>query len=156
MPDNPLPTEVQVAWDAYREMGRDEEAMAYYWQAVRVKPLATDVRYKLADLYLAKGEEKKALEQYKATADLDVTNIAAHYRLAEHYEGIRDWKNAQRQYLTILAVDDDHSLGTLLRRTLSGMKPIEAMEGLIRQMAKFPSNPSLLDRIGQAREQNGA
>jgi transcription termination factor Rho len=38
----------------------------------------------------------------------------------------------------------------LLRRTLSDMKPVEAMEGLLKQMAKFPTNAEFLDRIGQA------
>lgn len=37
----------------------------------------------------------------------------------------------------------------LLRRSLSELKPIEAMESLVRQMAKFPSNAAFLERIGQ-------
>ena len=37
----------------------------------------------------------------------------------------------------------------LLRRTLSGMKPVEAMEGMVRQLAKFPSNADFLEKIGQ-------
>ncbi len=36
---------------------------------------------------------------------------------------------------------------TLLRRTLAGMKPIEAMEGLVKQMGKCPSNAEFLDKI---------
>ena len=38
---------------------------------------------------------------------------------------------------------------TLLRRTLADMKPVEAMESLTRQLAKFPSNAAFLDRLGQ-------
>ncbi len=38
---------------------------------------------------------------------------------------------------------------TLLRRSLSGMKPVEAMESLVPQMAKYPSNAAFLDKIGQ-------
>jgi transcription termination factor Rho len=38
---------------------------------------------------------------------------------------------------------------TLLRRSLSELKPIEAMESLVRQLAKFPTNAAFLDRIGQ-------
>ena len=38
---------------------------------------------------------------------------------------------------------------TLLRRSLAGMKPAEAMESLIRQMSKYPSNADFLDKIGQ-------
>jgi transcription termination factor Rho len=37
---------------------------------------------------------------------------------------------------------------TLLRRTLADMKPVEAMEGLVRQLAKSPTNAGFLDRIG--------
>ena len=37
----------------------------------------------------------------------------------------------------------------LLRRTLAGQKPTEAMESLVRQLGKFPSNAAFLDRIGQ-------
>ena len=38
---------------------------------------------------------------------------------------------------------------TLLRRSLSDIKPVEAMESLVRQMAKFPDNASFLEKIGQ-------
>jgi transcription termination factor Rho len=38
---------------------------------------------------------------------------------------------------------------TLLRRSLSELKPTEAMESLNRQLAKFPSNAEFLERIGQ-------
>ncbi|WP_435016870.1 transcription termination factor Rho [Tundrisphaera sp. TA3] len=38
---------------------------------------------------------------------------------------------------------------TLLRRTLVGMKPAEAMESLLKQMSKYPSNAAFLDKIGQ-------
>ena len=37
----------------------------------------------------------------------------------------------------------------LLRRTLSDMKPQEAMESLTKQMAKYPSNAAFLEKIGQ-------
>ena len=39
---------------------------------------------------------------------------------------------------------------TLLRRTLAGMKPTEAMEGLVKQLGKFPSNAEFLDKIGMS------
>jgi transcription termination factor Rho len=38
---------------------------------------------------------------------------------------------------------------TLLRRSLSELKPTDAMESLVRQLAKFPSNAAFLERIGQ-------
>ena len=36
----------------------------------------------------------------------------------------------------------------LLRRTLVQMKPVEAMEQLVRQLGKYPSNAAFLERIG--------
>jgi len=41
----------------------------------------------------------------------------------------------------------------LLRRSLAGHKPIEAMESLVRQLAKFPDNKAFLERIGQFQKQ---
>jgi transcription termination factor Rho len=38
---------------------------------------------------------------------------------------------------------------TLLRRSLSGLKSVEAMESLVRQLPKFPNNAAFLERIGQ-------
>jgi transcription termination factor Rho len=37
----------------------------------------------------------------------------------------------------------------LLRRSLSELKPVEAMESLVKQLAKYPSNAAFLDKIGQ-------
>jgi transcription termination factor Rho len=41
---------------------------------------------------------------------------------------------------------------TLLRRTLADIKPVEALESLVRQMTKFPSNATFLERIGQCQK----
>jgi transcription termination factor Rho len=38
---------------------------------------------------------------------------------------------------------------TLLRRSLSGVKPMEAMESLVLQLGKYPTNAAFLDKIGQ-------
>ena len=37
---------------------------------------------------------------------------------------------------------------TLLRRSLSNMKPVEAMESLVKKLAEYPSNAAFLERIG--------
>jgi transcription termination factor Rho len=39
---------------------------------------------------------------------------------------------------------------TLLRRTLVQMKPVEAMESLVKKMGEYSSNAAFLDRIGAA------
>jgi transcription termination factor Rho len=37
----------------------------------------------------------------------------------------------------------------LLRRSLSELKPVEVIESLTRQLAKFPTNAAFLEKIGQ-------
>ena len=37
---------------------------------------------------------------------------------------------------------------TLLRRSLSNMNPIQAMESLVKKLAEYPSNAAFLERIG--------
>ena len=39
---------------------------------------------------------------------------------------------------------------TLLRRSLVSMKPVEAMESLVKKLADYPSNKAFLERIGPA------
>jgi transcription termination factor Rho len=36
----------------------------------------------------------------------------------------------------------------LLRRSLVSMKPVEAMEALVQQLARFPYNAAFLEKIG--------
>ena len=36
---------------------------------------------------------------------------------------------------------------TLLRRSLVSMRPVEAMEQLVKQLAKYPSNEAFLEQI---------
>jgi transcription termination factor Rho len=44
---------------------------------------------------------------------------------------------------------------TFLRRSLASLKPVDAMESLVRQLAKFPSNAAFLDRIAQFKKSPG-
>jgi transcription termination factor Rho len=37
---------------------------------------------------------------------------------------------------------------TLLRRSLIGLNPVAAMESLVQQLPKYPSNAAFLDKIG--------
>ena len=42
---------------------------------------------------------------------------------------------------------DVHKQVTLLRRSLVSMKPVEAMESLVQQLAKYPSNAAFLQKV---------
>jgi hypothetical protein len=90
--------------DVYRAQSRDEEAIAYYRQALDVDSVDATARDKLGESYLTLGDEKKAVEQFKYASDIAPDNIDAQYRLAEHYEDIREWDKAERVYLIILSM----------------------------------------------------
>jgi transcription termination factor Rho len=49
-----------------------------------------------------------------------------------------------------LLTPDTLSRVNLLRRTLAGMKPVEAMEGLVKQMSKYKSNEEFLEKISMS------
>ena len=42
----------------------------------------------------------------------------------------------------------------LLRRSLSDLKSVDAMESLVKQLAKYPTNAAFLDKIGQFQKSN--
>ncbi len=42
----------------------------------------------------------------------------------------------------------------LLRRSLSDLKSVDAMESLVKQLAKYPTNATFLDKIGQFQKTN--
>lgn len=49
----------------------------------------------------------------------------------------------------LLLRPEELSCVTLLRRSLSDLKPVEAMESLVKQLAKYPTNAAFLEKIGQ-------
>jgi transcription termination factor Rho len=46
-----------------------------------------------------------------------------------------------------LMTPEDHQRVTFLRRTLAGLKPVEAMESLVQQLGRFDSNEAFLAKI---------
>jgi tetratricopeptide (TPR) repeat protein len=83
---------------------REEEAGAYYHQAIKANPLSDSAHDKLGDILNHSEKEDRSMEQYRASADLNPAGLNAHYQLAEHYKSLRDWTSAKREYLTILNV----------------------------------------------------
>jgi transcription termination factor Rho len=92
-------------------------------------------------------------EEFKGTGNMELAldRRLADRRLWPAFDLLRSGTRKEERLLkpeTLAAV-------TLIRRTLAGMKPAEAMEGLVRQLAKFPTNAALIDRVGQARGKPG-
>lgn len=86
-------------------------------------------------------------QEFKGTGNMEVV---LDRRLAER----RVWPAIDMQLSgtrkeALLIDPETLSRVTLLRRSLSDLKPVEAMEALTKQLAKFSDNASFLDRIGQ-------
>ncbi|MBX6312023.1 MAG: transcription termination factor Rho [Isosphaeraceae bacterium] len=88
-------------------------------------------------------------QEFKGTGNLE---IVLDRRLADRrvWPAIDLQQSGTRKEERLLDPETLHRV-TLLRRTLTDQKSVEAMEALLRQLAKFPSNAAFLDRIGQAR-----
>jgi transcription termination factor Rho len=85
-------------------------------------------------------------QEFKGTGNME---LVLDRRLAERraWPAIDIQQSGTRKEERLLEAETLRRVG-LLRRTLAGMKPVEATEGLLRQLAKFPSNAAFLDRIG--------
>jgi transcription termination factor Rho len=88
-------------------------------------------------------------QEFKGTGNMEVV---LDRRLADRrvWPAIDIQLSGTRKEERLLDAETLHRV-TMLRRTLADMKPVEAMEGLVRQLGKFPSNADFLNRIGQAR-----
>ena len=86
-------------------------------------------------------------QEFKGTGNMEVV---LDRRLAERrtWPAIDIQQSGTRKEERLLD-PETFSRVTLLRRTLSGMKPQEAMESLIKQLGKCSSNREFLEKIGQ-------
>src|SRR3954465_9306574 len=92
-------------------------------------------------------------QEFKGTGNLEVVldrRLAARRRWAAA-GGVPaiDIQQSGTRKEELLLDPETLSRVTLLRRSLSELKPTEAMESLVRQLSKFPSNAQFLERIGQ-------
>ena len=56
---------------AYHQMGRFEEAIASYKEAIKMKPNLAEAHLNLGMTHLKLGDRGSALEEYKILKDLD-------------------------------------------------------------------------------------
>ena len=87
-------------------------------------------------------------QEFKGTGNME---LVLDRRLAERrvWPAIDLAQSGTRKEERLLAPETLRLVG-LLRRTLADLKPVEAMESLVRQLAKFPDNAAFLGRLGQA------
>ena len=89
-------------------------------------------------------------QEFKGTGNMEVV---LDRRLADRrvWPAIDMPRSGTRQGRTAAGAETLGRL-SLLSRTLAGMKPPAAMEGLARQLGRDESNAAFLDRLGRAAE----
>ncbi|QDU62555.1 hypothetical protein Pan216_34220 [Planctomycetes bacterium Pan216] len=87
-------------------------------------------------------------QEFKGTGNME---LVLDHRLADRrvYPAIDMFQSGTRKEERLLPPDDLEKI-TLIRRTLAGMHPVEAMQTLISRLAKSPSNEAFLDQIRAA------
>lgn len=85
-------------------------------------------------------------QEFKGTGNME---LVLDRRLADRriFPAIDISQSGTRKEERILPAEV-HQRVTLLRRSLSSLKPVEAMEGLVTQLAKYPTNAAFLEKVG--------
>jgi transcription termination factor Rho len=85
-------------------------------------------------------------QEFKGTGNME---LVLDRRLADRriYPAMDITQSGTRKEERILPADVLQRV-TLLRRSLVSLKPIEAMESLVKKLGEFPSNAAFLERIG--------
>jgi transcription termination factor Rho len=85
-------------------------------------------------------------QEFKGTGNME---LVLDRRLADRriFPAIDISQSGTRKEERILPAET-HQRVTLLRRSLSSLKPVEAMEGLVSQLGKYPSNAAFLEKVG--------
>jgi transcription termination factor Rho len=84
-------------------------------------------------------------QEFKGTGNME---LVLDRKLADRriFPAMDIWQSGTRKEERILPPEILKKV-TLLRRTLAGTKPVEAMEMLVQKLAQFPSNAAFLERI---------
>ena len=78
--------------------GAREEAEVYYTEALTLEPGYPDALYNLGNMYLGRGEYRKAIEHYRKAADSEPQFPEALYNMAGAYTGLAEYDSARAAY----------------------------------------------------------
>jgi transcription termination factor Rho len=89
-------------------------------------------------------------QEFKGTGNME---LVLDRKLAERrvYPAIDVSQSGTRREELLLDAETLHAV-TMLRRTLSGMNPVDAMEQLTKQLGRFKTNYEFVKLISSARE----
>lgn len=97
--------DIMVAWSqVYECLGHREEAMGWLQRAAQVRPDSHSYQL-IGLLYGEMGKRSEAGDALQKAVRLDPRSVPAHNALALWYESVKDLANAEREYVSSLAID---------------------------------------------------
>lgn len=144
------------------KLGRTDEALTEYRQAVDIDPANWRAQFDLANLLMAQGAGDESIAHYRQAIRHNPSLIEAYRRLAialTHAHGHAEAVAALRQGLAV-ATDDARLMGALawLLATAEDpqvVNPREALQLAARANLLSPDDPALLETLAQAYAANG-
>jgi tetratricopeptide (TPR) repeat protein len=103
------PATLQKLGDTYMAAGRDDEALATYKEAIRIRE-SSDIHYNLGILYERKGLFDEAVVEYRQALKNSIKNTDIRRRLAEIYTMRGSFPQAIEQYKELIRTNNDNPL----------------------------------------------
>jgi tetratricopeptide (TPR) repeat protein len=93
----------------YEELGKYQEAIAAYKQAIRIKPDHEVAHYNLGVLYGELGRYQEAVDAIKQSIRIKPDQVDAHYNLGVVYGKLHKYKEAVAAYKHTVRIKPDHT-----------------------------------------------
>lgn len=138
----------QLTGDVFLAEKKYAKALEYYQQAYQMKP-TTEMMFLLVDLMVFQKKEVAAIELLNNELKKNNKNSAAHFKLAGIYQQLKDHKQAEAHYESVLAEQKDNvlALNNLAWLYYQQNNP-EALGLAKRAYEKAPGSPSIADTYG--------
>jgi len=94
---------------AYGELGKYEEAIESYKQAIRIDPDVKEAHYNLGTVYIKSGKYQEAIESYKQAIRIDPDFADAHHNLGTAYGELGKHQEAIESFKHAIRIDPDHA-----------------------------------------------
>jgi Flp pilus assembly protein TadD len=137
------------------QLNRDDEAIPYLAKAAALKPSAQ------AWLSLGAAQEKahpqEAVVSFRKAADADPANAEPHVRAGVIYEQLKDWPNAEREYIAARKLKSSPDALAGLVNVYQQTGRTDQAESALREYLKIsPKDPKAHLQLGRILAQKGA
>ena len=93
----------------YDKLGRHQEAMESYKQAIRIKPDYADAHFNLGNAYGKHGRYQDAIESYKQAIRIKPDFAMAHFNLGNAYDKLGHHQEAMESYKQAIRIKPDYA-----------------------------------------------